>query len=427
MLLIILESTLRSTLLGLSIWAALKLMRLRDAGTETLIWAGVLAAGFAMPFLTPLQAEGPTLHLPAPHMVQSPAVLSIGIEMQPGGAAESLFGFLAAASSWFSAHGLLLAWMLYAAVAAWNLARLTTGLALSWRLYRDATPVMEDWTGGYRIRTSTKVESPFSLGFAILLPTDHGEWALPARDAILAHEISHIRRGDFFIQLLARLYRSLFWFNPMAWWLTARLGELAETASDEAAIRALSDRTSYAEILIEASLRAHPEGALTAMAKGPDIRKRIDHILSDTPLETGAGMVTKLAAAGVLAALSFTFAAARAEINPAAPHRLPVMAVLHTLALPAASLQFAASGSARDARRGRAPVRQAAKPAHPGPLSATSDTPTYNPRALLDEPDALVLPTVIPVMDGANRQKPSQASHLSAVSDGNVTYLAQPQ
>jgi beta-lactamase regulating signal transducer with metallopeptidase domain len=426
MLILILASALRSALLGLTVWAGLRLARLRDAGTETMIWAGVLAASFAMPFLTPLQTNGPVLHLPTPHPVKNPPMLAIAI-VTPNGSAhapEDPFGLLGAWADWFGAHAIMLAWTVYGVIALWNLARLATGLILSWRLYRDAKPVTEDWALAHNIRASAAVESPFSLGLAILIPADYAQWSVAARSAILAHEISHIRRGDFFLQFLALLYRALFWFNPLSWWLTARLSELAETASDEAAIRALSDRAGYAEILIEASLHGHPPATLTAMAKGHDIQRRIDHILSDRPLETSLALPARLAALSMLALLSFTFAAARAEMNPPTYRRLPLMTAVRGASL--ATDPFPRVATAPPPRGRVTAIMRRVKAAALKAPTAEIDKP--NPRALLDEPDAMVLPTIIPVMAGTDGRKKSSASQtLSAVSDGDATYLAQPR
>ena len=67
--------------------------------------------------------------------------------------------------------------------------------------------------------------------------------------------------------------------------LRKRLCELAEAASDEAAIRLLDDRASYAEILVDASRRAQGVPVQVAMAKGPNIHWRIDRILERHPNE----------------------------------------------------------------------------------------------------------------------------------------------
>src|SRR6202012_112601 len=163
---------------------------------------------------------------------------------------------------WLLAHTGLLAWSIYGAVAVLGLARLATGLVLVTRLYRAATPVEATWTEGWSVRISDRIASPRTFGRCILLPADHDTWPVAKRAAVLAHERSHVARGDFFVLLLAALYRALFWFSPFAWWLQSHLSALAERASDDAAIRQIQDRAGYAEILIEVSRHAVSDGPM---------------------------------------------------------------------------------------------------------------------------------------------------------------------
>ncbi len=102
---------------------------------------------------------------------------------------------------------------------------------------------------------------------------------------MLAHELSHVRRGDYGTLLLASVYRAIFWFNPMSWWLDRCLRELAEQASDDSALRGAEDRTQYADVLLGffESLqgrrgRIRWEGV--AMARGSRAGRRIDRILA---------------------------------------------------------------------------------------------------------------------------------------------------
>jgi beta-lactamase regulating signal transducer with metallopeptidase domain len=414
MLFLILESALRSALLGLFVWAGLKLIRLKDPATETMIWVSVLLAAAAMPFLTSLRQEGPALHLgqwwaanaDTPYFAAS----SDGATIQ---------------ASWLSTHGAGLTLTIYAAIVVWNLARLATGLVLSWRLCRHARKVTEDWALEHDIRISEAVESPYSLGFTVLLPADYHEWPEAKRSAIIAHEATHVRRGDFFLQLMARSYRAVFWFNPLAWWLTSRLEELAETACDEAAIQTIEDRASYAAILVEVSLRGRTE-AMTAMARKAGLLARVDHILSDKPLHHALSVPLRVVAIIFLAPLSFAFATAHAEVAPTQLHRLPLMAPLNK-PLPTSLGEAAVQPAPQPLPALSSVSRAAPRPKQPKTAAANLDTPSYNPRALLDEPQAVVLPTLIPVMGPGAKPKKPIAGTMSAVTDGSITILAQPQ
>jgi len=273
-----------------------------------------------------------------------------------------------------------------------QLTRLATGLLLTARLYRTATPIAAHWAAGRAIRASAAITGPMTLGRCILLPADYAHWPRNKLLAVLAHEESHVGRGDFFIQLLANLYRTIFWFSPFAWWLQARLCALAEAASDEAAIRCLNDRASYAEILMEVSQHAHrlPIQGLpiqVAMAKGPDIHWRVERILGEGR-ERRLSVTARLAAVGAILPAALIVAGAHAAVSPAAS-RLP-------LYIPAA-VHGPVANAPRDSipaplqRPAKALAAHRAKTTH----AAHDDDVTYNPRALLETQAVAIFPAVL--------------------------------
>lgn len=392
MITLLASSALRSLLLGVIVRAALKIFRLRDTRSETLIWTLVLAASLAMPLLVRELPGG--IALPD---WQNAAPLSVTTTM------------IAPRPGWFALHGAALLWSLYAAVALVGLLRLVAGLLLCLKLYRQAVPVLEPWAHGRNVRASGAIDAPLSLGTAILVPADCRDWPATKRLAVLAHEEAHIRRGDFFIQLLAGLHRAIFWFNPFAWWLMAHLRDLAETASDAAAIQELKDAASYAEILVEVSARAQRQkfkyqDPLMAMARGPGIARRVDHILAGVPEQAIGHAARAFAVLSVLAAAG-TIAGAHAKDAPA-PAALPLMRapsaetrpLFAAAAEPAKPVPPAQSSSATHAPATAASHRSARAVARPPAESQV----TYNPRALLETPDVAVVPAIVPVSGKAS-------------------------
>jgi len=101
---------------------------------------------------------------------------------------------------------------------------------------------------------------------------------------VLAHEFSHVLRRDPLTQTVALLYRAIFWFNPLAWWLVRHLAALAEQASDEAALSGGADRTQYACTLLSffEALQANP-GRIwwqgVSMARTGQAERRLERIL----------------------------------------------------------------------------------------------------------------------------------------------------
>jgi hypothetical protein len=94
----------------------------------------------------------------------------------------------------------------------------------------------------------------------VVVPEAWHGWDDERRRAILLHEGEHVRQGDFWWQLAAGLYRALFWFNPLGWWLARRLRDLAERRSDDRVV-ATPDRADYAGLLLEFGARVLPSPA----------------------------------------------------------------------------------------------------------------------------------------------------------------------
>jgi beta-lactamase regulating signal transducer with metallopeptidase domain len=138
-----------------------------------------------------------------------------------------------------------------------------------------------------RLAESEFLSVPVTVGVvrpAILLPLLWRDWEQGELDAVIAHEMSHVARRDALVDCLALLHRSIFWFSPLSWHLVRCLADLAEEASDEAALAAGADRTRYAETLLGffSDLEAAPGRVWwqgVAMAKTGQAEKRLDRIL----------------------------------------------------------------------------------------------------------------------------------------------------
>jgi beta-lactamase regulating signal transducer with metallopeptidase domain len=181
---------------------------------------------------------------------------------------------------------IILALMLYCGIAALFFVRLALGLFITIRLWRSATPIpayqLRYDAASLQLRASSKVASPLTIGSAILLPADYTTWDSEKLRIVLAHERSHIRQGDFYLQLLAGLYAALFWFSPLGWWIKHELAELAEAISDRAGMQEAASRTSYAQILLE--FAAAPRQVSTIgvpMARPGSLSRRIERLLND--------------------------------------------------------------------------------------------------------------------------------------------------
>jgi beta-lactamase regulating signal transducer with metallopeptidase domain len=181
------------------------------------------------------------------------------------------------------------------------LLRFGLGLVFSLKLRRSATAIRDqealelvsknartmETKRSPRLAESEFLSVPVTVGAvrtAILLPAGWRDWEEGELDAVIAHEMSHVARRDALVDCLALLHRSIFWFSPLSWHLVSCLRDLAEEASDEAALAAGADRTRYAETLLGffSDLEAVPGRVWwqgVAMAKTGQAEKRLDRIL----------------------------------------------------------------------------------------------------------------------------------------------------
>ncbi len=268
MIQLLIEAALRSLVLGVVVGVVMVALRPRNPHLQKTVWLTVLLASISMPLVLQLRMA-PSFHAP-----------EFLVTLTPSAAASPAQGF---DGSWrlseFSTEALSMG---YAAVALVLLVRFAFGLVSVWRLRRATVPFARRLAEGFDIRVSPKVQSPATFGSTILLPESALQWGDAKLDAVLAHERSHVRHKDCYVQWLARLHTCIFWFNPLAWWLQSRLADLAETTSDDAAISAAPDRTAYAGLLLEIA-QSPPAGRVVLSAARSNIAARIDRIISNIP------------------------------------------------------------------------------------------------------------------------------------------------
>jgi len=196
----------------------------------------------------------------------------------------------------------VIAFGVYIAVTLILLTRFVVGFVLGLRLIRKSREIRADrvWTrlaaraiaGGLahipQAAESELIAVPVTMGVLrsrILLPEGWRDWDDTKLDAVIAHEVSHVARRDALTQRLSLLHRAVFWFSPLAWWLDRKLANLAEQASDEAALSGGVDRNDYARTLLGffEALQAAPGRVWwqgVAMAKPGQAEQRLEKILA---------------------------------------------------------------------------------------------------------------------------------------------------
>jgi beta-lactamase regulating signal transducer with metallopeptidase domain len=186
----------------------------------------------------------------------------------------------------------------YLLVGSLFLLRMIAGLAIAFRIWQRAIPVADLHphvvaflgTKALRVRVSPALSTPVTIGSSVILPADYNDWDEAKLRVVLAHEQSHVRQGDFYLQLVAALHVAVFWFSPLGWWLQRKLSELGEALSDRAGLEQASTPASYAQILLEFAARPRRNffagafaGPLTgvAMARTSNLSSRIERVLND--------------------------------------------------------------------------------------------------------------------------------------------------
>jgi beta-lactamase regulating signal transducer with metallopeptidase domain len=221
--------------------------------------------------------------------------------------------------SWLPA--ILLAWL--SGVAILTL-RLLTGWAWVERLRSHGTrPAAEEWqriavriarqlhlARPVRLLESAIVEVPTVIGWlrpVVLLPASALSGLAPHQlEAILAHELAHIRRHDYLVNLLQTLVETLLFYHPAVWWLSRRIRIERENCCDDLAVNLCGDPYTYARALADLEALRGGSARLALAVTGGSLLRRVKRVLGAPPPagpEPGwlAGSVAVLLLAGIAA------------------------------------------------------------------------------------------------------------------------------
>jgi len=265
---LLLEATVKiSLVIALGLITALA-MRRKPAALRHWMLASAVAAALATPLLMWL---APSWNLPVQQVFDAPSSaprapsagdprigITTSLQIDPASAATGTPAVETA--------GIVLA--IWLAGMALYLARLTLGL---WRLRRlaiRATPVDRGpWAECAReLREHFGLRRPVRLLLsdrpamlmtwgvlhpAVLLPRDAPSWHPDRIRVVLAHELAHIQRRDWIVQIASDLLRIVCWFNPLVWYASLRLRLESERACDDAVVNLGVSGSDYAEHLLE--------------------------------------------------------------------------------------------------------------------------------------------------------------------------------
>ena len=147
--------------------------------------------------------------------------------------------------------------------------RLIAGLArLAWMSRQAIAQLDESWLrcvkelcDSYEISRQVRVlqcfnpvAMPLTWGFlrpVVLLPRSAEEWPVNRARVVLSHELSHVARHDWMLQIAAELVRGFYWFHPLAWMAAHNLRQESERACDDSVLNCGIEASEYARQLLD--------------------------------------------------------------------------------------------------------------------------------------------------------------------------------
>jgi bla regulator protein BlaR1 len=291
--------------LAVAAWLILRVLRVRHPASQHAVWTAVLIGMTILPIVSVIAPhwKAPLLprsrkQAPPPQPLASEPAFT-GFELPAVEMGRTSAGDRPGGPSYKPSSNTLVLCCYLAGLLAMVTYRVA-GWALLWRVVSRSRPLRG------RLRESCDVLTPVAVGVlrpAVLLPAGWRTWNTTTRRAVPAHEFAHLRRHDTLVSALARLVQCVFWFHPLAWWVSRKISGLAELACDAAVLERVDDPVGYSRILLafaDAVNHAGHRVALPglAMAASSGIGRRIDQVF-----ELSSGKLRRLSRPGVLLAL----------------------------------------------------------------------------------------------------------------------------
>ena len=290
----------QGTLIAVTLAVLLALARNRSASLRYAMSCGALLLMTVAPIVTLTRHD--TAAAATPEIQQGPVAFE---QVTPGAVApDSGVADLSArfASWWQQRFHTLQPWM----VLAWSIGvlllslRYLGGWAAAQRLKsRMIRPAPAEWqstldrlaarlrvTRPVRLLESAAVRVPSALGIwkpVVLVPAASLAGIAPRHlEALLAHELAHIRRHDYLVNLLQSAVETLLFYHPAVWWVSHRARLERENCCDDLAIAATGSASVFARALAELEERRASGLRLQTAADGGGLRRRVVRLLGGT-------------------------------------------------------------------------------------------------------------------------------------------------
>jgi len=289
-------------------------MRRSSASARYFVWAGALAAILVLPVLSLVlpRWEFAVKALPAGAAAsQAPVSESVPVTAEASRveAPPSERALPWPAAIWLAGAMIGLARLAAGHLRLWvSLGRAVEVSGPEWLALVDEIAAQSGLGRAVRVRRSPETDVPLTCGvFAptIVLPGGSEEWNAERRRVVLLHELTHARRKDPAVYLMARVAAAVYWFHPLAWLALARFRREQERSCDDAVVRAGAGQSAYASQLVDLARSVAPPRAFSAalgMAATSDLEQRVRALLE--PGRNRRGLSRRACLAGLTAVLA---------------------------------------------------------------------------------------------------------------------------
>jgi beta-lactamase regulating signal transducer with metallopeptidase domain len=267
-------------------------MRSVSAAARHALWLGTVIATLALPLASLVGPAWAVVDRPGPLL----SVLAhAGVDAAAGhrerelvtpdaGAVRMLVD--RAASAWLMGSGLVALYFLSGHVRLGRLRRRARPAPASWQAGCDRLAARARLAQPVEVLVSSALSSPLVTGLqepVVLIPPAGCAWSDARREAVLVHELAHIRRRDLAAQLVGQALVALHWFNPLAWHALRQMRRERELACDEEVLNAGVEAIAYATELLAIAIAngAQPvPAAALSMARTSELEGRLSALLA---------------------------------------------------------------------------------------------------------------------------------------------------
>ncbi|MFY9821211.1 MAG: M56 family metallopeptidase [Thermoanaerobaculia bacterium] len=320
----------QGALAGLAAAGILSLLKKRSANSRYIVAAGALLLMLALPVATAIRLTSSQATafagspLPGQTSPSSPGVGGREGAGEEGRGDEGLSAVLPSALPWI--FGLWLAGVVL--LSAYHLG----GFRQTRRLARTGQPLGGDLETTVRslasrlgiaraveLLESAAVPVPAVIGWlrpVILVPASALAGLSPQQlEAVLAHELAHVRRHDYLINLLQAAVETLLFYHPAVWWVSSQVRRERENCCDDLAVAVCGDRLGYARALADLEGLRVPSPRLAVAADGGSLLDRVRRLVGAPAPRPRRSWLAGVVALSLLPA-GLTFNVSHVAANP---------------------------------------------------------------------------------------------------------------